>query len=650
MLKVLRDNLKYLSWILWVVILIFIAFVFVDFGGGLSGGSGGRSAAATVGSAEISYTDFQREYRRLEGQYRQAFGENFTPEMANQMQLPLRALDRLVDQRLLLDEADDRGIGVSDGEVRDAILEIPGMKDAAGGFVGQPTYEKFVRANGYSVRDFELAMRQEIRLAKLNSIFSASVSVTDADVEKSYRDQAERAAIRYLVLPPAKFQSEAQVQPAEVEVYFAAHREEFRLPLQRVVNYLLIDTVRTRSKMTFEKPELEAFYNAHLDDWKQEEQVRARHILLKVDDKRSAAEAERQITDLRRRIEAGEDFAALATALSDDPASKARGGDLGYFGRGRMIKEFEDAAFQATPKSLVGPLRTSFGFHLLETLERREAGQRPFAEVEAQVRTRLAAERADAAAEARANELTKKIEQEKLSGEEAWKALADNDVVTFLTTPPFGRDESVPGVGRGTPFSSAAFALEPGKQSTPVKIARGFAILELKEERPPRTPELSEVEGRVRQAAVRDKSQQLALARLTRGRADLAAGKTLDNLAQELAVEVKDGGEFARGGSVTGLGNSPELIQAALAAQQGAIGGPLLTTQGAVLFEVTARKSFDPMAFLAEKQTTRETLERNEINRLLSALVEQKKREMKVQYDRPLLEQFGLLADEPQGS
>lgn len=650
MLKVLRDNLKYLSWILWVVILIFIAFVFVDFGGGLSGGSGGRSAAATVGGEEISYTDFQREYRRLEGQYRQAFGENFTPEMAEQMQLPLRALDRLVDERLLLGEAEDRGIQASDAEVRETILEIPGMKDAAGGFVGQPTYERFVRANGYSVRDFEHAMRKEIQLAKLNAIFSASIMVTDADVEKSYRDQAERAAIRYLVLPPGKYQSEAQVLPAEIASYFDAHKEEFRLPQQRVVNYLLVDTVRTRAKMTFEKADLEAYYNAHLADWKQEEQVRARHILLKVDDRRSASQAESAITELKSRVEAGEEFAELATALSDDPASKPRGGDLGFFGRGRMLKEFEDAAFQAKPKTLVGPLRTSFGFHLLEVLERREAGQRPFSEVEGQVRTKLAADRADAAAEVRATELVAKIEQEKLSGEEAWKALADNDVVTFLTTPPFGREESVPGVGRGTPFSSSAFALEPGKHSTPVKIARGFAILELKEERPPRTPELSEVEGRVRQAAIRDKSQQLALARLSRGRADLASGETFDDLARELEVEAKDGGEFGRDGSVTGLGNAPEVIAAALAARPGEIGGPVLAAQGAVLFEVTSRKSFDPMAFLAEKQATRESLERNEVNRLLSSLVEQRKRELKVKYDRPLLEQFGLLGDEAQGS
>ena len=231
MLKVLRDNLKYLSWILWVVILIFIAFVFVDFGGGLAGGAGGRQAAATFGDESISYTDFQREYRRLEAQYRQAFGDNFTPELANQLKLPLQALDRLVDQRLLLDEAKARGLDATDREVRETILEFPGMKDESGAFIGEETYQRFVRANGYTVRDFERAVRDEIRLNKLNRIFSASVAVSDAEVEKSYRDQADRAGIRYVVLPAARFTAEAQPTPAEMAAYFAAHKEEFRLPL-----------------------------------------------------------------------------------------------------------------------------------------------------------------------------------------------------------------------------------------------------------------------------------------------------------------------------------------------------------------------------------------------------------------------------------
>jgi peptidyl-prolyl cis-trans isomerase D len=650
MLKVLRDNLKYLSWILWVVIIIFIAFVFVDFGGGLTQGNEARASAATVGTDKISYADFERQYRQLEAQYRQAFGENFTPEIAQQLRLPLQALDRLVDQRLLLNEAADRGLEASDSEVREAIFEIPGMKDAGGGFIGEETYKRFVRANGYTVRDFEESMRKQIVLSKLNAIFSSSLVVTDADVERSYRDQAERASVRYLVLPPTGFQAQATLSPAEVASYFERHAEEFRLPPQRVINYLLVDTVRTRAKMNLEKADLESYYNSHLGDFAQEEQVHARHILLKVDDQRTDAAAEAALVAARKRVEGGEEFAKVAGELSEDPGSKERGGDLGFFGRGRMIKEFEEAAFTAAAGTLVGPIRTSFGLHLIQVLEKRAAGQRPFAEVEAQVRSRLAAERAEAQAEAKANELAAKITADKLATAEQLQALADNDTVMFVSTPPFGADEVVPGIGRGTPFSSAAFALEAGKTSPPVKIARGFAILQLASESPARLPALGEAEAKVRPAALRAKAGELALARLTQARGALASGKSFADVAKELAVEVRESGEFGREGTIEGLGEARGVVAAALAGKVGDVGAPVLTDQGAVLFEVTARKSFDATAYAAERTQTREALERNEVNRLLGSIIEQRKREAKVQYDKPLLEQFGMLDGEAKGT
>jgi peptidyl-prolyl cis-trans isomerase D len=650
MLKVFRDNLKYLSWILWVVILIFIAFVFVDFGGGLAPGQPGRASAATLGSETISYAEFEREYRRLEAQYRQAFGENFTPEIAKQLRLPLQALDRLVDQRLLLGEASDRGLKASDTEVREAIFEIPGMKDPAGVFVGEENYKRFARANGYTVRDFEEAIRRQIVLTKLNAIFSTSVAVSDADVERAYREQAERASIRYLVLPSAGFQSQATLTSAELASYFERHAEEFRLPPQRVVNYLLVDSVRTRAKLTFEPAELQSYYDSHSADFQQEEQVHARHILLKVDDQRTAADAESALTAIRKRVEAGEDFAALATELSDDPGSKVRGGDLGFFGRGRMIKEFEDAAFGAAPGTLVGPIRTSFGYHLILVLEKKPAGQRPFAEAEPQIRSRLAAERAEAEAEAKATALAARIAAENLTTEAQLKALADNDTVMFITTPAFGADEVVPGVGRGTPFSAAAFALEPGKTSAPVKIARGFAILSLVSESPERIPTLAEAEARVRPAALRARAGELALARLAAARAELVAGKSFADVAKELGVEPKESGELGRDGTIPGVNDSSELVAQALAAKVGDVGAPIATAEGAVLYEVTARTSFDAAAFAAAQGETRQTLERNEVNRLLGSIIEQKKRDIKVQYDKPLLEQFGLMGDEAKGT
>ena len=641
MLKVLRDNLKYLSWILWLVIIVFVAFVFIDFGGGLARGGAPLSAAATVAGERITMRDFEREYKRMEAQYREAFGGRLEPRMLEQLRLPEQALSRLVDRKLLAAEARRRGLVATDAEVRRAVLEIPGVRDPQGNFVGAEAYERVLRDNGYSARDFEAALREDLAIGKLTGSVTAGVAVADADVERAWRERNEKAAMRFLLAPVGRYQPQAAPTPEEVQAHFAAHRAEFRLPDQRVVDYLLVDQVRVRAKLEVSAEDVARYYAQNPDEFAQEEQVHSRHILAKIDEAQSEEAAQRKMADARRRLAAGESFETVAAALSEDPGSKDKGGDLGFFGRGRMIKEFEEAAFGAAPGELVGPVKTTFGLHLIETLERRPAGTTPLAEVESRIRSRLAGERATTAAEARARELATAAAA--AGGDEAaWKKLADDDTVTFVTTTPFGRDEIIAGIGRNAEFAAAAFALEPGKASAPVSVARGWAVLRLRETRPAHEPELAEVETKVRAAAERAKASRLATEELERARAAIAGGRTLEEIATDLQLDVRDSGEFTRTGTIPGLGAAQPIADAVFALAPGGLGGPVSTQAGAVLFEVTSRTPFDAAAFAAARDETREELRRSEAERLLSSLLTAERKRGEVTYDPRLVEQFGL--------
>ncbi|MCL4838806.1 MAG: SurA N-terminal domain-containing protein [Thermoanaerobaculia bacterium] len=648
MLKILRDNLRYLSWILWLVIIVFIAFVFVDFGAARMG-AGGTGAAATVGDSKVGYDEFQRQYRSLEERYRQAFGERFTPEMAQQLQLPLQALEQLVGQKILLQEAARLGLSASDAEVREAILAQSIFRDESGAFVGPEFYEQVLASEGYTVAAFERTVRDQILINKVSSILAQTLHVPDAEVERAYRDDAEKARVRYLQLPAARFAQQATVEPAEVEAHFAAHPEAFRLPRQRVVSYLLVDGARLRAQTQVSDEDLRRYYDQNQEEYRREEQVRARHILVQVGAGRTEEQARAEIDALRARIEGGADFAALARERSDDPGSQSRGGDLGFFGRGRMIKEFEDAAFSAEPGRLVGPLRTGFGFHLLEVLERRAAGLQPYEEVEPQIRARLLTERVDAAAEARARELSRRVREEKLATAEQLQGLADGEVVSGQTTPPFGEEDPVAGIGRGTPFTTAAFALAQGTVSDPVKIPRGWALLWLVEEREPRTPELAEVAPRVRLAVQQQKQGELARQELQRARGAMAGGKSLDEVAAELGVQAVESPAFGPRGDLPGLAGSAEVAAAAFTLEAGQVGGPFATGNGAVLFEVLERQHFDPARFAAEREQKRQELEGQAFEALVDSLIAQRKLELKVTYDRPLLEDLGLAGDAASG-
>jgi peptidyl-prolyl cis-trans isomerase D len=651
MLKVFRQNLKYLNWILWLVIAIFVAFIFVDWGIGGLDRQQNASYAAKVGSATVSMQEYERSYRQLEAQFREIYGERFTPEVAKQMQLPMQALDRLVARQILLQEANRMDLGVSDEELRRAILAIDAFKGSDGAFIGDEDYAAILRQNGQSVAAFERNMRADLLVQKLTAAMEKTVQVDDAAVEKAYRERAERAAIRYVMLPEARLQGQVSASPAELKAYYDAHRDDFRLGDQRVVDYVLADAPRLQQSIAISDEDARAYYDGHSAEFAQPEQVRARHILLKVDDKRNAEDAEKQIAAIRKRIEGGEDFAAVAQQVSEDPASATRGGELGFFGRGQMVGEFEQAAFATQPGQLAGPVKTSFGYHLIQVEEKREGGTRSFEEAKAQITNRLRQERAQSQAEAKAKEVYQKLAAGP-AGEKELKAAADAEPgsLTMATTPPFGRDDLVPGIGRQTPFSSTAFALEQGKLSEPVKVPRGWALLVLREIKPPRVPEFAEAETAVRQVVERQKRAERALAELQSARAEMAAGKTLDAVAQEVGMPAQDSGDFGAEDPIRGLGMAPEVAKLAMASDIGSIGGPVQTEQGPVLFQVTSRKHFDPIEFAGQRTALRASLEQQEYGRLLQALIEKRRAETTVNYNRQLLEQLDMLDETSKAS
>lgn len=645
MLKVFRDNLKYLSWVLWLVIVVFVLFVFVDFGATVPTGSTiPTAAAASVGDIDVTYGEFERSYRQAEDTYRQIYGDQFNRELAQQMGLPLQVLDSLVADKILLQEADRMGLRVTDEEVRQAILEFPAFQATTGGFIGEESYRQTLRSSGYTVDSFEQMIRTQLLGQMVRDVLSANLFVSDEDVLASYKDQIEQAKIRFVQLPSSSMASEVIASPEEIEAYFDEHKEELRIPERRVVDYLLLDQNALRDTIELSDDELFEYYEANPEEFTQEEQVRARHILLQVGGDRTEQQAEEQMLAIRDRLEAGEDFATVATELSDDPGSKAQGGDLGFFGRGQMIGEFEEAAFSAVPGEVVGPVKTNFGYHLIQVEERRDAGRSSFAEAQEQIRSLLLNQRSQDLAESTATELAERIDKEVLTTPEALQQLADTETgVTFLTTPAFGREDNVPGIGRGTGFSLTAFELVQDEISEPVRAAAGWVILRMAEVQEPRIPTLDEVRDDVGSSVRQDKQMQLATARMVEARQKLDDGSSLDEVAEELELVVRESGQFGRGGSVAGLGNNPEVASAALALKVGDFAGPLRHETQVLLFEVLERQRFDPQEFETQRQETRETVRSERLNQLLASLVTQRRDEMGVTYDDQLLKNFELV-------
>jgi len=637
MLQVLRDSMKYLAWILWVVIGVFVLFVFVDFGRGSNYASGSpTAAAATVGGQPITRMEYEREKQRLDDQMRQQLGQQYNEELLKQLRLPQQALNRLVSNKILLAEASDLDLGVSDRELRRYIVNLPVFRDNEGNFIGAERYALAVRRLGHTTDSFEQAIRDQLMLQRLVSALERSVVVSDKDVEDRYREQVEKAKVRYVALPFAAGQ--AAVSDADLQRFFGQHREQYRVPEQRIADYLLVDQTKLEQALAPSDAEQRDYYAQHQEEYGQPEQVRARHVLVK-----TAAEA----AAAKQRLDGGEDFAKVAREMSTDTSNAATGGDLGWFGRGRMVRPFEEAAFGAAIGQVVGPVQTQFGYHLIQVQEKRAAMTAPFAEVQQAVRTRLAAERAAQQAEEKAKTLAAEVAKAGANARQEMQELSTQPGMELGKTEAFGRQGVVAPLGSAPALNAAAFGLQKGGVSAPLRTPRGWVVLHLSEVKPPRVPDLAEVREAVRRDAEQDVQRQQTLARLAEARTKAGAGATFDAVAAQLGVGVQESPEFGRGGVVPGLGYAPELVKAAMEQPVGTVGGPVSVAGSALLYQVASRAGVDPLQFAQQKDSLRQQLEQEQINALFTSLINQRRQQLGVTYDPKLLEELGMAGAPP---
>jgi peptidyl-prolyl cis-trans isomerase D len=644
MLKVFRDNLKNLAWILWVIIALFVLALAADFGASTQRG-GDTGAVAQVGGESVSRQEFQRAYKNMTNFYRQIYGDQLTPEVEKQMYR--QALSQTVVQKILLAEARRQGLRVSDAELRDRILSIPNFKDEQGRFIGEEIYKQTLAANQISVADFEKELRDEVLMKKLNDALSANLYVSEDEIQRAYRNQVERAKIRYVQLPRINFSLQVAAPQNEVEAFFQAHKAEFKLPEQRDLAYILVSDAQLASQVKPSEADLRGYYDAHKAEYTQEDQVQARHVLVMVNDQRNDAQAQARIQEAKAKLAGGADFAAVAKQYSDDTASKDKGGDVGYFGRNRMVKEFEDAAFSSEPGKLVGPVKSSFGYHLIEVTGKRPGGTQPFEVVKEQVRGRLTAERTRQLAETRAKELAGRLAANKPANGEALKTLAGQNPGTTFGEARVGAADPVPGFS--TALNATAFSLKKGDVSPALQVPQGWAVLYVKDVVASHAPELKEVEQRVRTALVNQKMQQMTTQKLQEARRQMTQGKTLDQVAADLGLQVKETAEFGGQGAIPGIGYNPELTKAALSLPTGQVGGPITDAQGGLLFQVTDRKGWDPKQYATNREQTRSTLLQQKVSSVEGSLIEKRRRELNVTFNQQFLDQLGIAPPNQEG-
>ncbi|GAA5010829.1 peptidylprolyl isomerase [Pseudoluteimonas lycopersici] len=485
---------------------------------------------------EIGVEEFRNQFAQARQQQRAQQGDAFDSAEFESIDNKRKVLDSMVDQRVLRMAVDRNGITVGDAQVRAEIENIPAFQ-VDGKFNAQQ-YQVVLQSQvpPRSPREFQEDVRASLKQSLIPTQVADSSFVTDAELDRLLRLTGETRDVSFVVLnPPAA--DATPVTDAQVRAWYSAHASAYRAPETVTLEYVDLDA----SKLVVPAPTEDALrqrYQQQQEHAAGADQRLASHILVKVDAGANeaawkAAEAKaKKIAEQARQP--GADFAALARADSDDDGSKASGGDLGWVEKGAMTKPFEDALFAMQAGQVSEPVRTEFGWHVIQLREIKTGTQATFE----QMHDQLAKEQADSDRDRAYNDLTGKVVDEVLKNPTTLAAAAKLAGQPVQQLGPIARNakpDAKAGLAGNAAVLREAFKdslVEDGTASDPIEVGPGHSVLvRVLQHTPERALKLDEVRDRVVAAIRADRAAKTADAAAEAMLADVRAGKPLQDLA-----------------------------------------------------------------------------------------------------------------------
>jgi peptidyl-prolyl cis-trans isomerase D len=554
MLTSMRKNAS--SWII-KLLLGAIVVVFVLWGVGTNQQSRNPEVASVEGEP-INYAEFAQVYKQLVDNMRRQFGDNLDEEMLQALGLKEQALNQLIDRAVMVREAQAMGFHVSDEELTAHIRSLPVFR--VNGQFNRSQYEQMLAQFRMTPEGFEAAQRNDLLIQKIGDALSRTAKVTPGELADWYRWQNAAVNLQYVRFVPDQIAAR-DPRDDEIQAHFDGNQERYQTPAKRSARYLVFRTADRRPQVQLSDADVQAYYDEHLDEFKTEESVEARHILFKLasDARPADVETVRQKAEaVYAQIMAGEDFEAMARTHSDEASTGAKGGYLGTFPRGQMVKPFEDAAFALEAGQVSQPVRTEYGYHIIKVDRKNPAKTHSLAEAENKIRGQLTDSRARALAlEAAESAYDLTYENEDLA------AVAQQLAHDLQTTGMLARNDPLPGVSDATAFGRVLFGLEAGGISEVQEIDGDFYIVQADKIEDPQVPSLDSVRARVvddwqyehRWNQAEDQAKAFLLA--------LEEGGTIEALSASQGLELKTTGFFKRNEAIADIGRLPQMTAAA---------------------------------------------------------------------------------------
>jgi peptidyl-prolyl cis-trans isomerase D len=527
MLQVIRDRLT--GWVAGLVIAVIGVALVISFGK-MKTDVGAENFAARVNGDDISLADYRQFSQNQLLREQQQTRSELTPDA--QLRLRREALEQLVRSRVVAQFVQQQGYRVDNPAVADSIAKIQAFQ--VDGKFSRAAYEAALAGQGVSVTQFEKEQRTSITVQQLENTLLDSSFITPAEFRDFIRLEGERRQASYALIDRQKLQGSIQVSEADLQAYYDAHADKFEAPESAAVDYIEARMAVSGGDLTMDEAKLRAIYDADPARFKAPEQRHARHILLAQNKDRTLGQAEALAKEIATRLSKGEAFDSLARQYSSDTGSANAGGDLGWAGRGTFVGPFETALFSLNVGEISPPVKTEFGYHIIQLQEVRGGTLKPFEEV----REEIAKDAGSRDAQERYTALTEKMDDAALQNPNSLEPVAKATGLPIQHVDMFSRSGGGP-FGANRAVINAVFSaavLDEGENSALVEAAEGrTVVLRVSEHRKAHIRPFAEVKTDAEAAYRQDKATQLAeshgkemLTRLNAGAEFAAAARDLD--------------------------------------------------------------------------------------------------------------------------
>ena len=495
-----------------------------------------------------------------------------------------QALDQLIDEKMLALEADRMGLRVSDEEHADLLKKLVPTAFTGDTFIGMDRYTAEVQARfQVSVPEFETEVKNALLQQKFQQLVTDGVTASDDELREEFRRENEKIKLDYVLIKPEDLQAKVEVSDADLAAYFDKNKAQYVVPERRTLDYAVLSLAQLRQRSPISEDDEKIYYQSNINQYKLEDRAHVAHILFKTVGMTDAeaAEVKKKAEDVLNKAKHGGNFADLAKQYSED-STKDKGGDLGWIVRGQTVPEFEAAAFSLPKGSISDLVKTQYGFHIIQVIDRETARTQTLDEVKASIVNQLQQQKAEQLGDTLSTQIADEIRR---GGRVPIDELAKKFNMTTGEAKLVEANQPLPELGNAPGLMDNIFHQRIGDVAAPIRTDLGYVVISVKEILPAHPATLAEVHDRVASDFRHEKAVELAKSRAEDLAKRAKSGENFTAAAKALGLDAKASEPIARTGSIPDIGSAKQFA-AAFTLPVGQTGDPISFGQNWAVYRV----------------------------------------------------------------